>query len=87
MAHQAPVATAIHLYVKAVQNQRAAIIHGHKFCERAAMLGADKESLSLNVTRRGEDRRAARGPESTHNANFTITTGGTDPVRTDNASN
>ena len=42
------------------------------------MLGADKESLSLNVTRRGEDRRAARGPESTHKSRSTITTGGTD---------
>ena len=87
MAHQAPTATARHLDVKAVQNQRAAIINRPEFHDFPAMLGTDKESLPLDVTWRGEDRRTTRGPESTHKASSTITTGSIDSVSTAYASN
>ncbi len=84
--HQAPAATAMHLNVKAVQNQRAAIINKPEFRERTSMLGAEKESSSLNVICRREKARALQGPESTHGVSSTKLIYGTDLFSTDNAS-
>ena len=85
--HQAPPATAMHLNVKAVHNQRAAIINRPEFRERTSMLSADKESSSLNVGWRRGEPRALQGPESTHGASSTTAIGRADLVSAKNASN